>query len=73
MRNRALARTLALLALVSLACGVLTPATQAPTSAPTESAAPTPVATPALPVFAAYDEPVVNVVPAVAQEPIAAG
>jgi hypothetical protein len=73
MRTHALARSLALLGLLSLACGLLTPATQVATPAPTQSAAPTPVAGPALPVFAAYDEPVVNVSPAVAHEPIAAG
>lgn len=72
MRTHTLARTLALLVLLSLACGLLTPPAQAPTPPPTESAIPTPVSGPALPVFAAYDEPVVNVAPAVAHEPIAA-
>jgi len=72
MRTHTLARTVALLGLLSLACGTLTPSTQPPTSSPTQPAAPTPAAGPPLPVFAAYDEPVVNVSPAVAHEPIAA-
>ena len=73
MRTHALARTLALLGLLSAACGLVTPATQVATPSPTQSAAPTPAAGPALPVFATYDEPVFNVAPAVAHEPIAAG
>jgi hypothetical protein len=83
MRTHPLARTLAVLGLLSLACGLFTPATQAPTPLPTTPpAAPTPAAGAAplplrfrdlrLPVFAAYDEPVVNLSPAVAHEPIAA-
>ena len=72
MRTHPLARTLALLGLLSLACGLLTPANQVATSSPTQPALPTPAAGPALPVFAAYDEPIVNVSPAVAHEPIAA-
>jgi hypothetical protein len=72
MKTHTLARTLALFGLLSLACGLLTPATQVATSSPTQLAVPTLAAGPALPVFAAYDEPVVNVAPAVAHEPIAA-
>jgi hypothetical protein len=59
---------------VSLACGVLTPATQPATQLPTTPpAAPTPVAGAALPIFAAYDEPAVNLAPSVAHESIAVG
>jgi len=61
-----------MLALLSGACGPAAPATQVVTSPPTEPAALTTATGPALPVFAAYDEPVVNVVPSVTQEPIAA-
>jgi hypothetical protein len=56
VKTHPLAHTLAVFGLVSLACGTFTPGSQAPTTAPTQPAVATPVASAALPVFAAYDE-----------------
>jgi hypothetical protein len=72
MRSNSLASTLILFALLSGACGTATPAPQVDTALPAETPLPTPLSAPALPVFAAYDEPIVSVAPAVAHEPIAA-
>ena len=72
MRSNTLASTLVLFALLSGACGSATPAAQGETPSPVETAVPTPVTGPALPLFAPYYEPIVSVAPAVAHEPIAA-
>jgi PBP1b-binding outer membrane lipoprotein LpoB len=72
MRKETIISALVLLALLLGACGPAAPTSPAVTPAPTQLAAPTPATGPALPVFAAYDEPIVNVAPAVAHEPIAA-
>jgi hypothetical protein len=76
MKRHPIATVTVTLALVSMACGLAAPNPTAspaavipPTTAAT--AAPTPVTGPALPVFAAYNEPAVSAVPAVAQQPIA--
>ncbi len=72
MKRETIASALALMGLISSACGTATATSQVETPSPVETPGPTPVTGPSLPVFAPYDEPVVNAAPAVAHEPIAA-
>ena len=82
MKSNTIASGLLLLALISSACGQVSITTPPGTPAPAETAIPSPatasptiptqVSEAALPVFAAYDEPIVRVVPGMAHEPIAA-
>jgi hypothetical protein len=72
MTKHTLASSLALLALVTGACGQASPAPTTEIPSATEPTLPTPISGPALPLFATYDEPIVSVSPAVAHEPIAA-
>jgi hypothetical protein len=71
MRRDTIASALIASALILSACGQAAPPSAPSTPAATAAAGPTPITGPALPVFAPYSEPAVNVVPAVAQEPIA--
>jgi len=75
MRRDAIASALVSLAIITLACGraAPTPTVVVPTAAePTATVPPTPAVGAALPVFAPYNEPAVNAIPAVAQPAIAA-
>jgi hypothetical protein len=76
VRSSRITSGLALLALISSACAQATPTglvgTPLPTLPPATPTSVVPVAAPAMPVFAAYHEPAVSAVPAVAHEPIAA-
>jgi hypothetical protein len=76
MRRHAIASALVSLAMISLACNLATPTTPTtvvvPTPfAPTGTVPPTPAAGAAMPVFAPYNEPAVNAIPAVTQPAIA--
>ncbi|HSR46825.1 MAG TPA: DUF3160 domain-containing protein [Anaerolineales bacterium] len=70
MKKETIVSTLVLCALLAGACGRATPTAAPATEAPSAEPLPTPLPGAAMPVFAAYDEPIVSVVPAVAHEPI---
>ena len=71
MRRETIISALVLLALIAGACGQVSPTPTLETPTPAVPAAATPVPGSALPPFAAFDEPIVSVAPAVVHESIA--